>query len=217
MEVVYADVTGSTTYGMVFRMSDGQVWDTVAAAFEAYAAGDIANYDIIGAEKGASGIFGLTFPSIPGAGGYKAIIKRRIGGAPAESDPIVWEETVWWTGVSVTTPPPAGGAPEQVTGYLYTYDEEGVIEAAVEVRSKVKEMTAITDTQSDLLHGFALDETVRTEVSDGTGLVSFSGLFKGVTYSFWRSSSDSGGREFTVTIPEDAADPYELPSIIGLP
>lgn len=215
MEVVYADITGQTTYGMIFRMSDGFVWDTVAAAFEAYAGAGIADYDVAGVEKGASGIYSLTFPAaITVSGGHKVIIKRRVGGAPAESDPIIWEEAVWWTGTLAGPPPPPSSSPEQVTGYFYTYDPAGAIEEDVEIHSYAKDIIALTDDEAEVQIGYALDTTIRTVISDADGLVEFPGLFKGVTYSFKRGTS---GSEYQITIPVDAADPYELPSILGMP
>jgi hypothetical protein len=117
--------------------------------------------------------------------------------------------------MTLTVPPPFGGA-EQVTAYLYTYNENGAPEVGVEVRSYAKALSPITDEQAAILYGFGLDSTVRVAVSDGTGLVSIPGLFKGVTYGIWRGPANSG-REFEVQIPEDATDPYTLPSIIGAP
>jgi hypothetical protein len=123
-------------------------------------------------------------------------------------------ENVTYT-MTLTVPPPFGGA-EQVTAYLYTYNENGAPEVGVEVRSYAKALSPITDEQAAILYGFGLDSTVRVAVSDGTGLVSIPGLFKGVTYGIWRGPANSG-REFEVQIPEDATDPYTLPSIIGAP
>ena len=217
MKVIYADVTGQTTYGLVQRLDDGFFWRTDTTVFEDYVAGNYANYDVAGAEYGTSGIYRITFPpGITGAGGYQVMFKRQAGGSPAQSDPIIWEKEVWWNGADVTPAPPPSATPGQVTGYIYTYDEDGVIETGVTIKCYAKDITADTEDLADIQYGFALDTATRTVVSDGAGLAEFPNLFKGVTYAFWRGT-DETGRVFNVTIPADAADPYELPSLLGIP
>ena len=211
MKVSYADATGQTTYGLIFRKSDGFVWRHATSVFEAYNAANYADYDVAGTENGASGVYSFDFPAgITGGGGYDIYVKRRVGGSPAQSDLLIWERELWWTGSAPTAPPPAAGTPEQVTGYLYVYDEDGVVESGVTIYCR---LVGFNQDQSsvDLQYGYALDSAQRSAVSDGAGLVSFSGLFKGMTYNVKRGSSSG----YSVEIPADADDPFALPSVIG--
>ena len=100
----------------------------------------------------------------------------------------------------VVTP---GGSPDQVKGYIYCY-KWGVPEEGATVTIWVDREGA-TD-------GYAYADDERTGTADATGLVEFTGLHKGVTYKYRRGSDT---REFEVTIPTDAGDPYELDSIVG--
>ena len=109
-------------------------------------------------------------------------------------------ETQTYSMTAVVTP---SSAPGQVTGYLYCYDENGAVESGVTV---YLQMTAVADAT-----GVAYDRTSRSGTSSATGLVTFTGLFTGGTYSVWRDK----GRAESVTIPAAAVDPYELPSVMG--
>ena len=100
-------------------------------------------------------------------------------------------------------------APGLTTGFLYTYDEDGAIEPSVPV-------TAIIRQPPSGGAGAAYDATPRTVTSDGSGLAEFPNLFKGATYSFYRGDGTTYP-QYTVVVPADAGDSYELPSVIGAP
>lgn len=210
MEILFAAATGQTHYINIQRVTDGFWWETTGPGFETFDTGSFGDYDVAATEYGTSGVYHATFPAgITTGGEYKVWARQRVGGAPAQSDPVVWEERVWWSGSAPTAPPPPSASPEQVTGYLYVYDEEGVVEPGVDIICRA---VAFNDEAEEvgLVVGFALDSAARTETSDGTGLVQFTNLFKGVTYSITRGN---GG--YSASIPADADDPYQLPSIIG--
>lgn len=210
MKVLFADATelASTTYGIIRRKSDGFYRRFTGGSFEAYNAANFTDYDHPVTESGASGLYEMTFPDIVESGGYHVFILRQAGGSPAPGDEVLWEETVWWNGAESTPPPPPGGTPGRVTAYLYTYDENGVLESGVNVTVKV------TPPLPDTLIGFGLDTTPRTEVSDGSGFVQFTNMFKGVKYEVTRGTT---GQEYEVTIPDDAVDPFALGPIAGSP
>lgn len=128
-----------------------------------------------------------------------------LAGYDFEPDTLVVDgtETPTYSMTQVITP---GASPGQVKGYLYCYDENGDLEEDVTIRIK------ITAVGSDT--GYAYDDTIRRGVSDETGLVEFTGLFKGATYELRREYSEN---RVEVTIPADADDPYELISVIGSP
>ena len=96
--------------------------------------------------------------------------------------------------------------PGLTTGFLTCLDPTGNAEANVSVTCIVREPSES--------YGAALDSTSRTQQSAGNGLVQFTGLVKGATYSFKRGTS---AKEYIVQIPADAGDTYALPSIIGAP
>jgi hypothetical protein len=95
--------------------------------------------------------------------------------------------------------------PGQVTGYLYCYDEDGNVESGITVESEITEAAEAT--------GCAYDTATKTVTSDATGKVEITGIFKGATYRLRRS----GDKWYSVTIPSNASDPYELTSILGNP
>ncbi len=101
--------------------------------------------------------------------------------------------------------------PGLTTGYLTTYSQLGVPEAAVEITATVER---VTDPDVFDLVGISLDKTPRTEVSDAAGLIQFTNLFKGVTYTFKRGTNPAGK---TVPIPVEAGPSYQLPLIVGNP
>jgi len=95
--------------------------------------------------------------------------------------------------------------PEMTTGFVVAYDEVGDPEQGVEFTFLIRQAP---------LNGLGIsyDSTPRTAMSDENGLVEFTDLFKGVTYSFSRGTS---AKNFIVTIPADAGATYELPSMVG--
>lgn len=91
------------------------------------------------------------------------------------------------------------------TGILTVYDEDGVVEAGVQIRCTFKSPGSLV--------GAAFSSKVRVEISAVDGTVQFTNLFKGASYSFRRGDSL---KEYVVTIPTDAGVTYELPAIIGI-
>lgn len=95
-------------------------------------------------------------------------------------------------------------SPGLTTGYLTAYDEDGIAEAGVEIHCEARQFVDAV--------GVALDSEVRTEISAANGLVQFTNLFKGASYSFRRGVSE---KLYVVTIPSNAGVTYELPAIVG--
>ena len=96
-EIVFSHTTGRTCYAQVFN-GVGQIYNTAASAFQAYATANIADYDIAATEQGtASGIYVASMPAVS-AGLYGVVAKERAGGSPAESDIVVGEGDVFWDG-----------------------------------------------------------------------------------------------------------------------
>lgn len=93
--VLTNELTGLNLYFQVVDGS-GQVWN--GAAFEAYAAGNWANYDVAFTEQGASGRYIGTFPAAIAAGSYAWSAFIRAGVSPVESDSPVASNNVDWDG-----------------------------------------------------------------------------------------------------------------------
>ena len=113
-------------------------------------------------------------------------------------------EAVTYSMTLVTITPSAVGA---TTGYLTCYSENGVVESGVTVTIQARS-TPLTTT------GIAVDDTVRSATSDVNGLVQFTNMLIGVSYSICRGSSS---QVFTVTIPANAGATTSLTSITGSP
>jgi len=99
---------------------------------------------------------------------------------------------------------PTSGA-DQVTGYLYCYDEEGDPEEDVTVSVTAARVTGLS--------GIALDSAAYSETSDANGLVQFAGLVKGASYYLRRGT----GPQAVFTVPTTADDPVALAALIGTP
>jgi len=107
--------------------------------------------------------------------------------------------------MTLTVTPTA--SPDQVTGFLTCFDEEGAVEEDAAI--------SLTQTAVGEATGIGYDGTVRTETSDETGLVQFPGLFIGATYQVWRGNARRDAVSFT--IPAGSPDPVEITSLIGSP
>lgn len=128
--------------------------------------------------------------------GYQFTPTTRVVSATAS-------QTYSMTAVTIT-PSPA----DQVTGYLTTYDENGDVEADVDVTLRIK--SAPSDA------GFALDSADRVATSDVNGLVEFPGMFPGARYSIWRGTEIPQNPKSFI-LPTDATDPTALDSFVGTP
>lgn len=95
--------TGSVVYAQV-RSAMGTIWRTDTLVFEAYATASIANYAVTMTEQGtASGCYVGTFPTQIPVGVYSLTAFIRAGGAPAETDVLVGNQsTFYWTGTVVS-------------------------------------------------------------------------------------------------------------------
>lgn len=94
-------VTGSTLYALI-RNTIGQVWQTTSSTFVTYVTANIANYIISMAEQGtASGYYAGSLPSAIGAGLFYIIVKDRLGGSAAETDPSVATGDIAWDTTNV--------------------------------------------------------------------------------------------------------------------
>ena len=94
--------------------------------------------------------------------------------------------------------------PDQVTGELYVYSEDGVVEVGATIEMRFRNIAGT---------GLSVSTAIRTETSDANGLVSFTNLFVGGEYEFRR---EANGICRTVTIPTDASSPYSLPNFWGI-
>lgn len=91
-EVQCSFAPGATLYFLIRGLSFniGKVWNTVSVAFETYSTPSYTNYTTSMAQQGtASGFYTGTFPAAIGSGSYSIVVKKQIGGSPAESDPTV--------------------------------------------------------------------------------------------------------------------------------
>lgn len=97
-------VTGATLYGLVRNYTSGFIWSVTSGYFGAYTTTLLGDYAISMTEQGtASKYFTANFPSTIGAGVYSAVVKRQVGGSPAETDADVAEGDINWNG-SIVVP-----------------------------------------------------------------------------------------------------------------
>lgn len=118
--------TAGTLYWRLRNVANGQIWNTVAAALQAYDTAQIENYDLGATQQGtASGYWVGDMPAAP-AGAYTYLLCLQAGADPAESDrilattdsPLVWDgsavvnpidvNVTKWLGTAVATPTTAG-------------------------------------------------------------------------------------------------------------
>lgn len=91
---------GSVVDAKIFRESDAKFWNT-GGALETYVTANLSSYCLAMAQAGtASGFYTLDFPTAIPAGKYGVIATKRIGVAPAESDPVIATGEVQWTGLA---------------------------------------------------------------------------------------------------------------------
>lgn len=96
-------VSPSGTLYAHLRNQAGLIWD--GSAFETYASGSYADYDLAMTEQGDSGVYLANFPStITTAGTYEYYVYLQAGGSPAEGDPVIGTGKVDWTGIASAAP-----------------------------------------------------------------------------------------------------------------
>ena len=93
--------------------------------------------------------------------------------------------------------------PDLVTGYLYVYDEDGVVEEGADLQMKFVDLTGT---------GFCPDTKIRTETSDSNGLVSFTNLFTSAEYKMRRGQDRAWKR---INIPSTASGTYAITNFGG--
>ena len=98
-ELRVATQSGVSCYFQVWN-AVGQIYSTVTGLFAAYATAQIGNYDLPGTEQGtASGVYLANMPGIA-EGLYSIDARQRIGGSPAESDPVIGSNVLQWNGTA---------------------------------------------------------------------------------------------------------------------
>jgi hypothetical protein len=102
---------------------------------------------------------------------------------------------------SMTAVAVSASGPDQSTGYVYCYNEDGEIEEDVVINIQIT-ATAETD-------GFTFDTVIRTEASDANGLVEVTGLWIGATYRARRWDGDW----HSFIVPNAAS--FALPAMLG--
>ena len=107
-----------------------------------------------------------------------------------------------WGCAITSTPEPALTA----AGYLTALDDTNTATAGI-ITSLVQIRIPAGST------GSSFTGVVRTAVSASNGLTQFANLVPGGRYRLWRGTSEARDAEFTM--PSDATDPYELPSVVG--
>lgn len=95
-EIIFAFDKGNTLYARIFD-STGQVWNTSGTpAFEAWADGNVTDYDITVTDK-SSGQYIGDFPSTA-AGRFKVNIYIQAGGSPSIGDSVLQTGEILWDG-----------------------------------------------------------------------------------------------------------------------
>ena len=105
------------------------------------------------------------------------------------------------TAISITP-----SAPGNVTGYWLVLGANGLPETGATISMQAVSVECGNP-------GLALDTTVRTASSDGSGVAQFTNLTPGVRYQAWRGT----GAKVYLVIPSDASGNLELSSLLGSP
>lgn len=131
-----AQAGSSLTIYFTIRNRTGQIWNTSAGAFQAYATNTYTDYDIPATEQGtASGIYAADFPSTIIPGVYSVVAYQQLGGSPAETDRYVAQGDFQWNG-SAQMPLSDVATSGQLSLYLPTKPTYGVMIPNFEVYFK---------------------------------------------------------------------------------
>ena len=99
-EIQASYTTGATLYALLFNTS-GQVRDVDTPEWETFVDASYGTYDIAMAEEGiASGIYTANMAASISAGVYNIVVRKRVGGSPAVSDPVVGDGQIHWDGTN---------------------------------------------------------------------------------------------------------------------
>lgn len=93
--------TGITVYAQILNEANGQIWNTAGAAFENYATANVGDYDVALTEQGTASGYYVGDMVAAAAGSYTAVQRQRVGGSPAESDPVLGTQHLDWNGTTI--------------------------------------------------------------------------------------------------------------------
>lgn len=100
-------------------------------------------------------------------------------------------------------------ADNNITGYTFTYDENGVLKASVNVYVSLQRLPSTGQ-------GILANRKWRLSTSDVNGRIEFDNLIPGATYLFTRGYAKDCSDTVRITIPANASDPYLLPAFVGV-
>lgn len=98
-EIIFGGGSGQALY-LIILNGTSQFFNTVTPGFEAFNGSNYANYDHALTEQGTTGIYLATPPTLA-VGAYRFIVKQQVGGAVAQSDPVVGGGAFDWTGTAL--------------------------------------------------------------------------------------------------------------------
>ena len=95
---------GSTLYALIWRKSDGKVWDNTNSQFDTYTDADIGDYDVPLVNKADSDYYSVDFPAgITSEGIYHVQIMLQSGTIDADADEGLFQGEINWNGESEDT------------------------------------------------------------------------------------------------------------------
>jgi hypothetical protein len=94
------ETAAANLYVIVRRISDDYVWN--GSAFEVFADGNLATYDVALADEGGD-LYDGDMPAMLPAGDYEIRYYERAGGAPATSDLALRTDLLHWDGAAVSS------------------------------------------------------------------------------------------------------------------
>lgn len=129
-----SNLTVGFAYFRIFNPVNDQVFNTATPAFEAYNSSDITSYAINATQDGSSGRWYANAPTgLPASVvNYTYTLYQRVGGAAAESDPIISDGGLLdWSG-SAVVPPTIGSIIGDLEGRVLGNSSTPFVGAGVE-------------------------------------------------------------------------------------